>query len=112
VCGLSLPQNVLRVPGVWAAPCVYLARFNVALLYYPALFARALLISLVCQVCFYFNDLYDLKSISSPLQILLRLLKSFGMASLMLAFVYLLIPETRFGSGIVETSVIGVALLV
>jgi len=109
---LLFTENALILLGVWVAACVYIGRFNLALLFDPGLFGRALLISLVCQICFYFNDLYDLKSLSSPLQILLRLLKTFGMASLILAFVYLLIPGTRFGSGIVETSVIGVALLV
>jgi len=109
---LLFTENALIVLGVWVAACVHIGQFNLALLYYPGLFGRALLITLVCQVCFYFNDLYDLKSLSSPLQILLRVLKTFGMASLILAFLYLLIPETRFGSGIVETSVIGVALLV
>ena len=109
---LLCTENVLIILGVWVAACLYTGRFNFALLYYPALFGKALLITLVCQVCFYFNDLYDLKSISSPLQIVLRLLKTFGMASLVLAFLYLLVPETRFGSGIVETSVIGIAVVV
>jgi len=109
---LLFTENVLIILGVWVATCIYTGRFYLTLLYYPALFGKALLITLVCQVCFYFNDLYDLKSISSPLQIVARLLKSLGVASLILALLYLLIPATRFGSGIVETSVIGIALLV
>src|SRR5215467_6314319 len=80
---LLFTENVLILLGVWVAACVHIGQFNVALLYHPGLFARALLITLVCQVCFYFNDLYDLKSLSSPLEILLRLLKTFGMASCM-----------------------------
>jgi len=57
---LLFTENALIVLGVWVAACVHIGQFNLALLYYPGLFGRALLITLVCQVCVSFTDIYDL----------------------------------------------------
>jgi sugar transferase (PEP-CTERM system associated) len=109
---LIFAENALIVLGVWVAVSLYLGLFSFALFYDPAIWSRALLISLIYQVCFYFNDLYDLKSLTSRLEIALRLLRTFGIASLVLAFLYLFVPETRLGSGVVEVSAIAIILAV
>ena len=109
---LLVTENILIILGVWVALSLDTGRFQLALLSYPALLTKALLITVICQLCFYLNDLYDLKSIGSPLEMALRLLKTLGMASLLLAFLYLVIPQARLGSGIVEISVVAIALII
>lgn len=109
---LIFTENVLIVFGVWIAVSIDIGSFRLALLIYPALLGKALLISGTCQFCLYFNDLYDLKSIGSRFELFVRLLKALGMASFVLAALYLLVPQTRFGSGIAETSALAVVLIV
>jgi len=109
---LVVSENALIVLGVWLAVSLNIGSFRLDLLSYPVLLGKALLVMAICQVCFYFNDLYDLKAIRSHLQVFVRLLNTLGMASLILALLYLLVPPARLGSGIAEISVIAIALII
>jgi len=53
---------------------------------------RISLITLVCQVCLYYNDLYDFEKIPSISEISIRLLQALGITSIALAFVYFVFP--------------------
>src|SRR5579863_9138451 len=109
---LIATENALFILGVWAAVSFDISSLRFDLLLSPILFSKAFLITGVCQVCLYFNDLYNLKSIRSQLELLVRLLKALSMASFTLALVYFFIPEARFGAGIVETSVFAIILII
>src|ERR1700687_2260416 len=54
----------------------------------------------ICVICFYFNDLYDLHVVARRAELLTRLAQSLGMASLILALLYYLIPQLMFGRGV------------
>jgi sugar transferase (PEP-CTERM system associated) len=55
---------------------------------------------LVCLICFYYNDLYDLQVVSRRAELVIRLIQSLGVASLILALLYYLVPGLMFGRGI------------
>ena len=58
------------------------------------------LITGLCQVCFYYNDLYDLTVVHSNRELLIRLLQAAGAASILIALLYLMIPSIAIGNGI------------
>lgn len=55
---------------------------------------RILLITFVCQVCLYYNDLYDFDVSSSLAETGIRLLQALGITSISLAFIYYIFPMT------------------
>jgi len=63
-------------------------------------FSRFVVAILVCEVSLHFNDVYDFRLISSPSDLLVRLLKAFGIACFALAISYYLAPDLGFGRGI------------
>ena len=60
----------------------------------------ALLITLTCQICMYYADLYNLKTVLCPQSLCMKLLQSIAAAAIVLAVIfhfvpsYLLITET------------------
>src|SRR4051812_31036369 len=65
---------------------------------------RIALVTGLCQVCFYYNDLYDLTIVHSSRELLIRLLQAAGAASILIALLYLLVPSLAIGNGIFVTS--------
>ncbi len=53
---------------------------------------RVLLITFICQICLYYNDLYDFDVASSTPEITIRLLQALGVTSIALAFIYFFFP--------------------
>ena len=64
------------------------------------------LITGLCQLCFYYNDLYDLTIVHSSRELLIRLLQAAGAASILVAVLYLLIPSIAIGNGIFVSSLV------
>jgi sugar transferase (PEP-CTERM system associated) len=60
---------------------------------------QAAAISLSCIVAFYYNDLYDLRVVRSFSLFASRLLQSFGVALILLAVFYTLLPNTQIAEG-------------
>jgi exopolysaccharide biosynthesis polyprenyl glycosylphosphotransferase len=58
-----------------------------------AMLGQAGAVSLCCIVAFYYNDLYDLRVVRSFSLFTTRLLQSFGVALLLLALFYALVPD-------------------
>jgi sugar transferase (PEP-CTERM system associated) len=73
---------------------------------------KIFLISLVCQMCLYYNDLYDLKITDTYKELCIRLLQSLGTAAIILAIIYILFPKTIIGSGIFAVSIVFVIILI
>lgn len=71
----------------------------------PEVVFKALLITIVCQSCLYYNDLYDLKITDSMSEMGIRLLQALGAAAILLAIVYLIFPPAIIGRGVFEVSV-------
>jgi sugar transferase (PEP-CTERM system associated) len=64
------------------------------------------LITGLCQICFYYNDLYDLTVVHSSRELLIRLLQAAGAASIIIALIYLLMPWLAIGNGIFVSSLV------
>ena len=64
------------------------------------------LITGLCQICFYYNDLYDLTVVHSSRELLIRLLQAAGAASIIIALLYLVIPSMAIGDGIFVSSLV------
>jgi sugar transferase (PEP-CTERM system associated) len=58
------------------------------------------LVTLVCQLCLYYNDFYDLTLVHSRRELIVRLLQAVGAASIILAALYVLVPSLMIGDGI------------
>lgn len=64
------------------------------------------LITGLCQLCFYYNDLYDLTVVHSSRELLIRLLQAAGAASILIAVLYVLVPSITIGNGIFVSSLV------
>jgi len=58
------------------------------------------LVTLVCQLCLYYNDFYDLTVVHSSRELVVRLLQAAGAASIVLAALYFVRPGLMIGDGI------------
>src|SRR4051794_7214170 len=58
------------------------------------------LVTLICQLCLYYNDFYDLTLVHSNRELIVRLLQAAGAASIVLAALYFAEPDLMIGNGI------------
>jgi sugar transferase (PEP-CTERM system associated) len=58
------------------------------------------LVTIVCQLCLYYNDFYDLTLVQSTRELVVRLLQAVGAASIVLAAMYFTMPWLMIGNGI------------
>jgi sugar transferase (PEP-CTERM system associated) len=75
----------------------------------PWFYAKLFFITIVCQACLYYNELYDLNTVNSLKGLGVRLIQSFGAAGIFLELVYLVFPETTIGS---VTFMVGVGIVI
>ncbi len=61
---------------------------------------KIFLITIPCQICMYYNDLYNLQITNSYSELSIRLFQALGIASIFLAGVYFLFPGVIIGEGI------------
>jgi sugar transferase (PEP-CTERM system associated) len=59
----------------------------------PALVWKIALVTALCQLCFYYNDLYDLTIVQSSRELLIRLLQAAGAAAIVLAVACVTVPS-------------------
>ncbi len=78
----------------------------------PWLFSKILLVTVVCQMCLYYNDLYDLRITDTFKELGIRLVQALGIAAIILAFVYIAFPQTIIGHGIFMVSTLIVIVLI
>ena len=67
---------------------------------WPSNLWKILLVTLVCQLCLYYNDFYDLTLVHSSRELVVRLLQAAGAASIILAALYFVLPSLMIGNGI------------
>src|SRR5690348_4567394 len=60
---------------------------------FPDFAGQIAIVVAVCLTCFYFNDLYDLRTGYGPVERVLRVQQSLGAASLLLGLLYFLFPS-------------------
>ena len=61
---------------------------------------KVALVTLICQLCLYYNDFYDLTLVHSSRELIVRLLQAAGAASIILAALYFAEPDLMIGNGI------------
>jgi sugar transferase (PEP-CTERM system associated) len=74
--------------------------------------AKAVLIALACQLCLYYEDLYDLHTIADHRDLFVRIAQALGGTSLVLAAVYFWVPTLIIGRGVFMVAAILVITLV
>jgi sugar transferase (PEP-CTERM system associated) len=109
---LLVTENMLILVGIFAAIWYQVGDVRLGLVAYPVVFGKVLVITLVCQGCLYYADIYDLRNISSRIEVLLRVLQALGVAALLLAALFYLVPEMRLETGIVETSLVAIVFVI
>jgi sugar transferase (PEP-CTERM system associated) len=73
---------------------------GLALFQQPIEIGRLALITLVCQLCLYYNDLYDLRVTSGSRDTFIRLMQAMGVCSIAVAVIYRVFPRTFLGPGV------------
>ena len=76
------------------------------------LLLKILIVTVVCQACLYYNDLYDIKATNNFTEIGIRLMQALGFAAVFLAVVYALLPDTVIGPWISSVSIAVIILLI
>jgi sugar transferase (PEP-CTERM system associated) len=109
---LLVSENVLILLGIWIAVSFQTGSMRLSLFAYPTLFAKAMMITVICQTCLYYADIYDVRNLNSRLEVVLRLVQALGAAALILAFIFYLVPSARLGVGIVETSLLSIVVII
>ncbi|NOX32319.1 MAG: TIGR03013 family PEP-CTERM/XrtA system glycosyltransferase [Deltaproteobacteria bacterium] len=69
-----------------------LLTFSDSYMFDVLLVLRILLMTFICQICLYYNDLYDFDISSTLAETTIRLLQALGVTSIALAFIYFLFP--------------------
>src|SRR5688572_29174369 len=75
----------------------------------PSLIFRALVATAICQLCLYYADGYDLRSIRSRGEVFFRLIQALGAATLLLAISLLFLPEAGQNERVVEVAILASA---
>jgi sugar transferase (PEP-CTERM system associated) len=73
---------------------------------------KAFLITVICQACLFYNDLYDLKITDTFLELGIRLLQALGAAAILLALIYFIFPGCIISKGIFIASTAIVIVLI
>lgn len=67
---------------------------------------------LLCQICFYYNDLYDLTTVCRRSELAIRLIQSAGMWTLLLTATYVLDQRLLFDQWILVTGIVVVLVII
>jgi sugar transferase (PEP-CTERM system associated) len=71
---------------------------------------RVVLITGLCELCFYYNDLYDLTVVHSKTELAVRILQGAGAVAIILAILTMLAPGVLIGTGTFLTA-LGILLV-
>jgi sugar transferase (PEP-CTERM system associated) len=71
---------------------------------------KVVLVTALCELCFYYNDLYDLTRVRATRDLLVRVLQGTGAAAFALAALTAVMPSVLLGNGIFAT-VVGLLLV-
>ncbi|HET6464285.1 MAG TPA: TIGR03013 family XrtA/PEP-CTERM system glycosyltransferase [Nitrospiria bacterium] len=67
---------------------------------YSLIYYKAFLIASICQLSFYYNDLYAIRLLNQPREWAIKFIQSLAAAAILLAVVYYLFPSLIIGRGI------------
>jgi sugar transferase (PEP-CTERM system associated) len=81
-------------------------------LFHYTVLLKALLITVICQVCLFYNDLYDLRVTDTFIELGIRLLQALGASAILLAVIYFAFPVCIIRQGIFIASTAIVIILI
>jgi sugar transferase (PEP-CTERM system associated) len=61
---------------------------------------KTLFVTVVCQLCLYYSDLYDFRTVSDRRELFIRLTQALGATSVILAVAYFWFPQLILGRGV------------
>src|SRR5690606_37854053 len=73
---------------------------------------RAVVVAAILQLCLYYCDLYDLRTLSDRRDLLTGLMRALGAASVMLAILYYWLPDLIIGRGVFALATVLIIMLV
>lgn len=73
---------------------------------------RAVVVAVTLQVCLYYGDLYDLRTLADRRDLLIGLVRSLGAASVILALIYYWLPYLVIGRGVFALATVLIITLV
>jgi sugar transferase (PEP-CTERM system associated) len=97
--------------AVWAGVWLRVGEETELLFWVENGWAKTLFVALVCQICLYYADLYDFRTVSERRELFVRLMQALGATSLILAFAYFWFPALMLGRGVFVLSA-GILLIV
>ncbi|HTM05389.1 MAG TPA: TIGR03013 family XrtA/PEP-CTERM system glycosyltransferase [Vicinamibacterales bacterium] len=108
---LVLVETLSIVAAIGVAAYVYLGAGATVLLSAGGA-AKAALVAVVCQLCLYYADLYDLRYVSDRRELVKRILNALASASFVLALLYYWFPSLSLGRGVFILAAVLVMTLV
>jgi sugar transferase (PEP-CTERM system associated) len=79
---------------------------------FPDFAVQSIIVVVVCLICFYCNELYDLSTSLGRFERVLRIEQSLGVATLLLGVLYFLFPSLLLGRGVFLIGMVLVAALI
>jgi len=70
-----------------------------------AVIFKAILVTLVCQICLSYADLYEIHTVGGIRELFIRLLQALGIATILIAGIYLIFPQMIIGTSVYILSV-------
>jgi sugar transferase (PEP-CTERM system associated) len=95
---------VATICALWAAAAVCLPETFHAVLREGIVWAKIGVVTFVCWMSLYFNDLYDFRVVRRRADLLSHTMQALGTACLALAVIYFIAPGTSLGRGIALTA--------
>jgi sugar transferase (PEP-CTERM system associated) len=100
ILGLVAFENLLIVASVAAAVRLRLGADGWTTFVIENGVGKTLLVSGVCQLCFYYADLYESRAYADRRELFVRLVQGLGAASFVLAVLYFWFPALIIGRGV------------
>ena len=105
-------ETILIVSAVALAAYLRLGEWALYILLNENGVGKTLLVALVCQVCLYYADLYDLWLVSDRRELFVRIVQALGSASFILAALYFWFPSLILGRGVFMIAAVLIITLV
>ena len=109
---LAAMETVLVVAAVWLGAWLRLGGEAWDVLGHGAGLLNVLLVTVVCQVCFYYTDLYDRCVLGDRHELFVRIVQALGAASAVLAAAYYWFPSLVVGRGVFGLAAVFVVVAV
>lgn len=109
---LIICEHLLIVAAVFLAARVRLGELAWVLFTADDGLMKAVLVAAACQLCLYYADLYDLRSIIDRRDLFIRIVQALGGTSFLLAAAYFWVPSLIIGRGVFILAAIFVITLV